>query len=173
MLKVVLIHLPIIPSERDGTVVSPSEDGLCRRGMRRDCKGDVEYSPNILQNSPTGRIHDIRGIEPLVQDMLPEQPVSSLVIQSCGAVRNNKVEDGGTIGDGDADDVEEGEPVEPCPTYSKVFQAISTLNRYTEHVVDPAACKFEEALASFAYHIWLTRSQALTTTHITDFFQHI
>ena len=85
----------------------------------------------------------------------------------------HKAEDGGTIGDGDANDVEEGEPVEPCPTYSEVFQAISTLNRYTEHVVDPAACKFEEALASFACHIWLTRSQALTTTHITDFFQHI
>ena len=31
----------------------------------------------------------IRGIEPLVQDMLPEQPVSSSVIQSRGAVRNN------------------------------------------------------------------------------------
>ena len=33
---------------RDGTVVSPSEDGLHRWGMRRDCKGDVEYSLNIL-----------------------------------------------------------------------------------------------------------------------------
>ena len=73
---------------RDGTVVSPSEDGLCRRGTRRDCKGDMEYSPNILRNSPIGHIHDIRGIEPLVQDMLPEQPVSGLVIQSRGAVRN-------------------------------------------------------------------------------------
>ena len=30
---------------RDGTVVSPSEDGLRRQGTRRDCKGDVEYSP--------------------------------------------------------------------------------------------------------------------------------
>ena len=73
---------------RDGTVVSLSEDGLRRRGMRRDCKGDVEYSPNILRNSPIGRIHDIRGIEPLVQDMLPEQPVSGSVIQSRGAVHN-------------------------------------------------------------------------------------
>ena len=33
---------------RDGTVVSPSEDGLRRRGTRRDCKGDVE-TQNILQ----------------------------------------------------------------------------------------------------------------------------
>ena len=46
--KVVLVHLPVVPSERDGTVVSPSEDGLRRWGTRRDCKGDVEYSPNIL-----------------------------------------------------------------------------------------------------------------------------
>lgn len=83
----------------------------------------------------------------------------------------HKAEDGGTIGDGDANNIEEGELVEPCPTYSKVFQVISTLNRYTEHVVDPAACKFEEALASFACHVWSMRSQALITTHITDFFQ--
>ena len=48
----------------------------------------MEYSPNILQNSPTGHIHVIRGIEPLVQDIEPEQPVSSSVIQSRGAVRN-------------------------------------------------------------------------------------
>ena len=86
--KVVLVHLPVIPSKRDGTVVSLSEDRLRRRGTRRDCKGDVEYSLNILQNSPTGRIYDIRGIEPLVQDMLPEQLVSGLVIQARGAVRN-------------------------------------------------------------------------------------
>ena len=71
----VLVHLPVIPSDRDITVVSPSEDGLCRQGTRRDCKGDMEYSLNILQNSPTGRIHVIRGIEPLVQDMLQVQPV--------------------------------------------------------------------------------------------------
>ena len=33
---------------RDRTVVSPSEDGLRRRGTRRDCKGDVE-TWNILR----------------------------------------------------------------------------------------------------------------------------
>ena len=33
----------------------------------------------------------------------------------------HKAEDGGTISDGDADDVEEGKPVELCPTYSEVF----------------------------------------------------
>ena len=45
---------------------------------------------NIHRNSPTGRIHEIRGIEPLVQDMLPEQPVSSSVVQSRGAVYNTE-----------------------------------------------------------------------------------
>ena len=48
MWKVVLVHLPVVPSERDGTVVSLSEDGLRRRGIRRDCKGDVE-TQNILR----------------------------------------------------------------------------------------------------------------------------
>ena len=37
----------------------------------------MEYSPNILRNSPEGCIHVIRGIEPLVQDVLQVQPVSS------------------------------------------------------------------------------------------------
>ena len=36
------------PIRRDGTVVSLSEDGLCRRGTRRDCKGDMG-TWNILQ----------------------------------------------------------------------------------------------------------------------------
>jgi hypothetical protein len=83
----------------------------------------------------------------------------------------HKAEDGGPSDGDDSDDVEGGAPVEPCPTYSEVFQAISTLNRYTEHVVDPAARKFKEALASFACQVQSTRDQALTTTHITDFFQ--
>ena len=76
---------------RDGTVVSPSEDGLRRRGTRRDCKGDVE-TQNILrifsETAQSGRIHVIRGIEPLVQVTELEQPDSSSVIQSRGAVRN-------------------------------------------------------------------------------------
>ena len=72
---------------RDGTVVSPSEDGLHRWGTRRDCKGDV-VTQNILrifsENSPAGRTHDIQGIEPLIQDMLQVQPVSSLEYSHVG-----------------------------------------------------------------------------------------
>ena len=87
----VLVHLPVVPSEemeqwfhRQKT---DSADGV-QEGIVRGTRGDTEYSPNILRNSPKGRIHAIRGIEPLVQDVLQEQPVSSLIIQSRGAVRN-------------------------------------------------------------------------------------
>ena len=48
-----------------------------REGIVRGMCGDTEYSLNIHQNSPKGHIHGIRGIEPLVQDMLQVQPVSS------------------------------------------------------------------------------------------------
>ena len=65
---------------RDGTVVSPSEDGLHRQGTRRDCKGDV-VTWNILRifldKSPEGYIHSIQGIKPLVQDVLQVQLVFS------------------------------------------------------------------------------------------------
>ena len=37
----------------------------------------MEYSLNIFQNSPEGRIHEIRGIEPLIRDMLQVQLVFS------------------------------------------------------------------------------------------------
>ena len=57
----------------------------------------MEYSPNILRNSPTGRIHVIRGMEPLVQDTEPEQPDSSSVIQSRGAVCNTGVAVSGIV----------------------------------------------------------------------------
>ena len=91
MWKVVLVHLPVVPSRKMEQWFhrqkTNSAHGV-REGIVRGTRGDTEYSPNIHQNSPTGHIHDIRGIEPLVQDMLPEQPVSSSVIQSRGAVRN-------------------------------------------------------------------------------------
>ena len=83
----VLVHLPVIPSEemeqwfhRQKT---DSADGV-QEGIVRGTRGDTEYSPNILQNSPEGRIHAIRGIEPLVQDVLQEQPVSSLEYSHMG-----------------------------------------------------------------------------------------
>ena len=44
----------------------------------------MEYSLNILRNSPEGHIHVIRGIEPLVQDMLQVQPVFSLEYSHVG-----------------------------------------------------------------------------------------
>ena len=68
-------------------MVSLSEDGLCRRGMRRDCKGDV-VTRNILQifseTAPKGAYMIFQGIEPLVQDMLQVQPVFSLEYSHMG-----------------------------------------------------------------------------------------
>ena len=60
-----------------------SADGV-QEGIVRGTRGDTEYSPNIHRNSPKGRIHDIRGIEPLVQDTLQVQPVSGLEYSHMG-----------------------------------------------------------------------------------------
>jgi hypothetical protein len=68
---------------------------------------------------------------------------------------------------------EEDDTLEPRPTYREVLQAISVINRYAGHVNDPVARKLEAILASFGRQLRLERSQALTTTHITDYFHHI
>ena len=47
-----------------------------------------KYSPR----QPNRAIHDIRGIEPLVQDALQVQPVFSLDYSHVGAVRNTPIE---------------------------------------------------------------------------------
>ncbi|KAI0270279.1 hypothetical protein BGY98DRAFT_981870 [Russula aff. rugulosa BPL654] len=70
-------------------------------------------------------------------------------------------------------DEENDTPLEPCPTYREVFQAASVISRYAGHVDDPVARKLEAILASFGRQMRLERSQALTTTHITDYFQYI
>ena len=70
-------------------------------------------------------------------------------------------------------DEENDTPLEPCPTYREVFQAASVISRYAGHVDDPVARTLEAILASFGRQMRLERSQALTTTHITDYFQYI
>jgi hypothetical protein len=70
---------------------------------------------------------------------------------------------------GDSDAGDDG-AVEPCPTYHEVCQAASIMNRCVEHRNDPNARKFEAMLASFVRQLQLERAQALTTTHITDYF---
>ena len=70
-------------------------------------------------------------------------------------------------------DEEDDTPLEPCPTYREVFQAASVISRYAGHVDDPVARTLEAILASFGRQMRLERSQALTTTHITDYFQYI
>ena len=85
--KVVLVHLPVVPSEEMEQWFhhqkTDSADGV-REGIVRGTRGDTEYSLNILQNSPEGRIYEFRGIEPLVQDVLQVQPVSSLEYSHVG-----------------------------------------------------------------------------------------
>ena len=73
--------------------------------------------------------------------------------------------------EGDMDDDEED--TEPCPTYCEAFQVAAVLARYVGHVDNPIARKLEADLASFGCQMRLERSQALTTTHITDHFDHI
>ena len=73
--------------------------------------------------------------------------------------------------EGDMDDDEED--TEPCPTYCEAFRAAAVLARYVGHVDNPIARKLEADLASFGRQMRLERSQALTTTHITDYFDHI
>ena len=68
-----------------------SADGV-REGIVRGTRGDTEYSPIIHRNSPEGRIHDIRCIEPLVQDTLQVQPVFSSEYSHVGqSVTHNQV----------------------------------------------------------------------------------
>ena len=80
-----------------------------------------------------------------------------------------KLQEGGLISSGD-DNVEEDAPVEPCPTYREVLQAVSIINRYVDHVDNPVACKLEGVLGRFTQFLQLERSKALTTTQITDYF---
>lgn len=71
------------------------------------------------------------------------------------------------------DDVEDDAVMEPHPTYREVLQAATVITRYVEHINDPVARNLEAILASFGRRMRLERSQALTSTHITDYFHHI
>ena len=84
MWKVVLVHLPVIPSEEMEQWFyhqkTDSADGV-REGIVR---GTWNILRIFSETAQSGRIYVIQGIEPLVQDVLPEQLVSGLVIQSRG-----------------------------------------------------------------------------------------
>jgi hypothetical protein len=156
-----LLHIPSssrIARDQDPIVATESElrcalDDLEKTGvLQSKNRMDIEA---LLNPSEESRMTDDTTDEEICQAVLAahnaeEQPING---------RN--------------DDVEDDTSPEPCPTYREVFQAASVINRYAEHIDSPAARKLEAILASFGRQMWLDRSQALTTTHITDYFHHI
>ena len=56
------------------------------------------------------------------------------------------------------------------PTFREVAQAVSIINKYARHIDDPDARKVEATLSSFRYRMRSVKAQALTNTHITDYF---
>jgi len=94
------------------------------------------------------------------------------VKEICQAVlAAHKAQEEGLIS-GEGNDVEDDTPGEPVPTYSEIAQAMSIVARGIEYDQDPAACKLEVALASYGHQMQSARSQALTTTQITNYFSH-
>jgi len=89
------------------------------------------------------------------------------ICQAVLAARNGQ--EGGPINGGD-NDVEDDSPLEPCPTHHEVFQAVSVINSYVEHLNDPLARKLEEILASFGRQIHLEESRSMSATRLTDYF---
>jgi len=102
----------------------------------------------------------------LPEESRMEETTDEEICQAVLGVRDSQKE-GALDGDVDGDGV-----VEPCPTYREVCEATSIINRYVEHIDDPIAHKFEVMLASIGRQIRLERAQALTITHITDYFNH-
>ena len=127
---------------------------------------DLEVT-GVLQS---GNRMDIEALlNPPEESRMTEETTDEEICQAVLAA--HKAQEEGPI-NGD-DDVEDDTALEPCPTYREMFQAASVINRYVERVDNPVARKLEAILASFGRQMRLERSQALTTTHITDYFDHI
>jgi hypothetical protein len=105
-------------------------------------------------------------LNPPEESQMMDGTTDEEICQAVLAARKDEEGESGDVGVEDVDDVS----VEPIPTYAKVLQAASIINRYIGHVGDPAMCKFEADLASFARKMQLERSSMLRTTHITDYF---
>lgn len=137
------------------------------------CALDALEARGLLQSENRMSIEEL--VNPpgeSVMEMMTDEEICQTVLARRKA-REGGVVDGGDDDEEEDDDVEDDDddgPVEPCPTYREVMQAIYTLNRYTALDGDPAARKFEAALASFADQMRSERSRALRTTHITDYF---
>ena len=109
-------------------------------------------------------------LNPPEESWVMEETTDEEICQAVLAAQNAQEE--GPINGGD-DDIEDDTPLKPCPTYCEMFQAVSVVNGYVEHVDDPITRKREAILASFGRQMRLEKSQALTTTCITDYFRNI
>jgi hypothetical protein len=102
-----------------------------------------------------------------------EETMDEEICRAVLAAQDARAQEEEPINGGGGDNVEDDGPFEPCPMYREVFQAVSIINRYVEHVDNPVARKLEAILASFERQIQLEQSQILATTHITDYFNHV
>ena len=84
-------------------------------------------------------------LNPLEESQVIEATTDEEICQAVLAAHS--AQENGPSNGGD-NDVEDNTPAEPCPTYHKVFQVASVINRYAAHVDSPLACKLEEVLAS-------------------------
>ena len=96
-------------------------------------------------------------------DGTTDEEICQAVLAACNSLEEGPMDD----------DVEGGVVIEPPPTYCDMFQAVSIINRYVDHIDAPVARKLEAVMASFGCQMRLERSQTLTPTHITDYFHHI
>jgi len=151
-----LLHTP--SNDQDPPVTA--EDAL-------QCALDDLERTGVLQKKNGMDINELLNL-PEESRMMDDTTVKEI----CQAVlAAHKAQEEGLIS-GEGNDVEDDAPGEPVPTYSEIAQAMSIVARGIEYDQDPAACKLEVALASYGHQMWSARSQALTTTQITNYFSH-
>ena len=68
------------------------------------------------------------------------------------------------------DDIDDGIPTDPHPTYRDALKAASTLCWYIEDWNDPIARKMEAILASFNMKICMDESKTMKDTVLADDF---
>ena len=142
----------------------PNQDPITMaRDELRSALDDLEAT-GVLQSKNRIDIDDF--LNPPEKSRMTEVSTDEEICQAVLAAQNEQ--EGGASGD---DDVEDDTP-EPYPTYRKVIQAASTMNKHVGHVDSLGAHRFEVALALFVNEVRAGRSQVLTMSYITDYFYH-
>jgi len=153
---------PAVPISSLLCTPPPYQDPIAMaRDKLRSALDDLEAT-GLLQSKNRMDIDDF--LDPPEESWMTEVSTDEDICQAVLAAHNEQ--EGGASGD---DDVE-GDAPEPYPTYREVIQAASVMNRHVGCVDSPGARRFEVALASFVNEVRSGRSQALTTSHITDYF---